>query len=53
MTEMINMERTTTENNLKNGVKPEGEQYELAKNTIAMWPEWKREIFNRLMHITT
>jgi len=53
MVETKELEVTTTEDKLKSTGKPEGKQYDLANNTIASWPEWKKEIFNRLLQITT
>lgn len=51
MSNVKKVDPTTAENNLRNN--PEGKQYELAKNTIDKWPDWKKEIFNKLMQITT
>jgi hypothetical protein len=51
MSQIRNVILTTTENILKS--KPEGKQYDLANSTIDKWPEWKKEIFNRLLQITT
>jgi hypothetical protein len=53
MNELRKLEIEEVQSVLLNGTKPEGEQYELAKSTIAKWPDWKKDIFNRLIQITT
>lgn len=30
-----------------------GEHFDLAKKTIESWPNWKREVFNKVVQLTT